>query len=108
NTNPKAQNPQPAPVVDDEGVIDLGNLKSDVCQHFIKIRKGEFIKAKCSHYKKLLAGESNNGTSHLRNHLKTCIQRKIQDGKQKVLDANFVTKGKKEMVATQFNEAVPR
>ncbi|CAI0462766.1 unnamed protein product [Linum tenue] len=107
-TNPEAQNPEPTLAGNDEEVLDLGNLKSDVWNHFIKIKKGELIKAKCNHCKKLLAGESNNGTSHLRNHLKSCMQRKIHDGKQKVLGANFVTKGKREIVATKFNAAISR
>ncbi|CAI0557865.1 unnamed protein product [Linum tenue] len=107
-TNAEPQNPIPTPAGDDEEVLELGNLKSDVWKHFTKIKKGELIKAKCNYCKKLLAGESNNGTSHLRNHLRTCMQKRIQDGKQKVLGTNFVSKGKREMVATQFNQAVSK
>ncbi|CAI0391487.1 unnamed protein product, partial [Linum tenue] len=55
-TNAEPQNPIPTPAGDDEEVLELGNLKSDVWKHFTKIKKGELIKAKCNYCKKLLAG----------------------------------------------------
>ncbi|CAL1405835.1 unnamed protein product [Linum trigynum] len=47
-----------------EEVIDLGRLKSPVWGHYTKVRVSGVIKAKCNYYKKLLGGESNNGTTH--------------------------------------------
>ncbi|CAL1356356.1 unnamed protein product [Linum trigynum] len=92
----------------DEEVIQLGRLKSVVWQHFTKVRVKGVIKAKCNYCKKLLGCESGNGTSHLKSHVKTCMQRRIQEGKQKVLGPNFVAKGKREMVASQFDDEVSR
>ncbi|CAI0432278.1 unnamed protein product [Linum tenue] len=93
---------------DEEEVIRLGRLKSIVWKHFTKIRVKGVIKAKCYYCKKMLGGESGNGTSHLKSHVRTCMQRRIQEGKQKVLGPNFVAKGKREMVASQFDDEVSR
>ncbi|CAN0892057.1 hypothetical protein LINGRAHAP2_LOCUS17330 [Linum grandiflorum] len=38
------------------------------------------MKARCKYCRKLLGGETSNGISHLRNHMKTCIQKRIHDG----------------------------
>ncbi|CAI0552046.1 unnamed protein product [Linum tenue] len=42
----------------------------------------------------MLGGEFGNGTSHLKSHVRTCMQRRIQEGKQKVLGPDFLAKGK--------------
>ena len=45
-------------------------LKSVVWQHFIKIKVGEFDKAKHIYCKELLGGESKNRTRQLHDHQK--------------------------------------
>ncbi|CAN1167580.1 Zinc finger BED domain-containing protein RICESLEEPER 2, partial [Linum perenne] len=60
-------------------------------------------KARCKYCRKLLSGDSNSGTSHLRNHHRTCLQKKIHDGQQRVLGANYLPKGKAQMIATEYN-----
>ncbi|CAN0881348.1 hypothetical protein LINGRAHAP2_LOCUS14189 [Linum grandiflorum] len=77
--------PAPAPAPELDGQVVLGRQTSDVWADFTKVwYKGE-VKAQCNHYKKYLAGHSSHGTSHLRNHLTTCLPKKIKDGTQKVL-----------------------
>ncbi|CAN0893181.1 hypothetical protein LINGRAHAP2_LOCUS17998 [Linum grandiflorum] len=41
------------------------------------------MKAKYKYYKKVLGGDTNNGTTHLRNHTTRYIQRQLHDGTQK-------------------------
>ncbi|CAN1273514.1 hypothetical protein LINPERPRIM_LOCUS15078 [Linum perenne] len=41
------------------------------------------IKARCKYCQKLLAGSSNNGTTHLKTHMGNYIQRKIHDRSQR-------------------------
>ncbi|CAN1785294.1 Putative AC9 transposase [Linum perenne] len=62
------------------------------------------MKARCKYCLKLLSGDSNSGTSHLRNHNRTCIH----DGQQKVLGPNFLHKGKAQLVATKYNYEVAK
>ncbi|CAN1268070.1 Putative AC transposase [Linum perenne] len=57
---------------------------------------------------KLLGGDYSNGTSHLRSHVKSCIQKRIHDGSQKFLGPNLLIKGKTELVATAYNAEVSR
>ena len=55
-------------------------LTSNVWPHFSRVRIGEIMKAICKYSRKLLGGETSNGTSHLRSHLSnSCIQKKIHD-----------------------------
>ncbi|CAN0875052.1 hypothetical protein LINGRAHAP2_LOCUS10606 [Linum grandiflorum] len=35
------------------------------------------MKAKCKYYRKILGGDTSNGTSHLRNHKKVYVQKQI-------------------------------
>ncbi|CAL1413299.1 unnamed protein product [Linum trigynum] len=86
-----------------EEVIDLGKLKSHVWAHYTKIRLNGAVKAKCNYCKKLLVGESNNGTTHLKNHTRICVQKKIRDGSQKILGPHYLAQGKQDLVATAFN-----
>ncbi|CAN1240278.1 Putative AC transposase [Linum grandiflorum] len=51
------------------------------------------MKAKCKYYRKILGGDTSNGTSHLRNHKKVCVQKQIHDGSQKNLAVNFLSNG---------------
>ncbi|CAN1752758.1 Putative AC transposase [Linum perenne] len=104
--NPENQ-PQPAAVVGDESV-DHSRLTSDVWAHCNIVKVNGVLKARCKYCRKLLSGESNSGTSHIRNHIRTCIHKKIHDGQQKVFGPNFVTKGKAQLVATEYNYEVAK
>ncbi|CAN0903118.1 Zinc finger BED domain-containing protein RICESLEEPER 2 [Linum grandiflorum] len=67
------------------------------------------MKAKCKYCRKILGGDTSNGTSHLRNHKKVCVQKQIHDGSQKNLAVNFLSNGvvrKKELCSGQFNNEV--
>ncbi|CAN1246756.1 Putative AC transposase [Linum grandiflorum] len=84
------------------------NLTSDVWPHFTRLYLNGILKAKCIYYKKVLAGKSTNGTSHLRTHRNRCVQKKIHDGSQRILGANYSAKGKAEMSTNQFSSEVSR
>ncbi|CAI0382722.1 unnamed protein product [Linum tenue] len=83
-------------------------LTSDVWPHFVRLKFNGEIKAKCKYCRKRLGGDTSNGTSHLRNHYKTCTQRKIHDGRQRVLGPDYKPTGKPLLSATQFNSDVSR
>ncbi|CAN1190018.1 Putative AC transposase [Linum perenne] len=104
--NPENQ-PQPAAIVGDENV-DQSRLTSDVWAHCSRVRVNGVMKAKCKYCRKLLSGESNSGTSNIRNHIRTCIRKKIHDGQQKVLGSNFISKGKAKLVAIEYNYEVAK
>ncbi|CAN1340024.1 Putative AC transposase [Linum perenne] len=82
--------------------------KSTVWLHFERDKVHDIWKAKCNNCRKFLGGDSNNGTSHLKSHIKSCIQKRIHDGSQKVLGPNLLSKGKTELVATASNLFFPR
>ncbi|CAN0875050.1 hypothetical protein LINGRAHAP2_LOCUS10606 [Linum grandiflorum] len=53
-------------------------LKTDVWPHFTRfLDKNGVMKAKCKYYRKILGGDTSNGTSHLRNHKKVYVQKQI-------------------------------
>ncbi|CAN0925295.1 Zinc finger BED domain-containing protein RICESLEEPER 2 [Linum grandiflorum] len=87
-------------------------LKSNVWLHFIRfLDKNNEMKARCKYCKKVLGGDTNNGTTHLRNHTTRCIQRQLHDGTQKNIKTNFLPKGvlgKKELCSGQYNAEVAR
>ncbi|CAN0893074.1 Zinc finger BED domain-containing protein RICESLEEPER 2 [Linum grandiflorum] len=87
-------------------------LKSDVWPHFTRfVDKNGVMKVKCKYCRKILGGDTSNGTSHLRNHKKVCVQKQIHDGSQKNLVVNFLSNGvvgKKELCSGQFNNEVSR
>ncbi|CAN1272876.1 hypothetical protein LINPERPRIM_LOCUS14759, partial [Linum perenne] len=64
--NPENQ-PQPAAIVGEHDV-DQSRLTSDVWVHFNRKKVNGVMKARCKYCLKLLSGDSNSGTSHLRNH----------------------------------------
>ncbi|CAN0920099.1 Putative AC transposase, partial [Linum grandiflorum] len=66
------------------------------------------VKAKCNYCKRLLGGHSSNGTSHLKSHVKSCLQKKISNGCQRILCPNYVSQGNKELVATSYNADVSK
>ncbi|CAN0919055.1 hypothetical protein LINGRAHAP2_LOCUS31233, partial [Linum grandiflorum] len=84
--------------------IELSKLKSAVWEHFTKIKANDVVKVKCNYCKRLLGGHSSNGTLHLKSHVKSCLQKKILDGYQGVLGPNYVSQGKKELVATRSQQ----
>ncbi|CAN1186850.1 Putative AC9 transposase [Linum perenne] len=76
--------------------------------HFERVKVHDIWKAKYNYCRKLLDGDSNNGTSHLRNHVNSCIWKRIYDGSQKVLGPSLLIKCKTELVATDYNAEVSR
>ncbi|CAN1251051.1 Putative AC transposase [Linum perenne] len=83
-------------------------LKSDVWPHFQRLQVNGELKAKCIYCRKLLCGHSNNGTTHLRNHRDGCIQKKIHDGRQKILGPNFIGKIQPDLTVGQANIFFPK
>ncbi|CAN0899607.1 Zinc finger BED domain-containing protein RICESLEEPER 1 [Linum grandiflorum] len=87
-------------------------LKSNVWPHFTRfLDKNNEMKARCKYCKKVLGGDTNNDTTHLRNHTTRCIQRQLHDGTQKNIKTNFLPKGvlgKKELCSGQYNAEVAR
>ncbi|CAN1215391.1 hypothetical protein LINPERPRIM_LOCUS196 [Linum perenne] len=59
---------------------------------------------------KLVGGQSNNGTAHLKTHMGNCIQRKIHDRSKKILGPDVFTNtmGKMELRALIYNPEVSR
>ncbi|CAL0310698.1 unnamed protein product [Lupinus luteus] len=57
-------------------------LTSDVWNHFERVRMADTCYAICVHCNKKLSGSSNNGTTHLRNHLMRCLKRSNFDVSQ--------------------------
>ncbi|CAN0905893.1 Zinc finger BED domain-containing protein DAYSLEEPER, partial [Linum grandiflorum] len=101
--------------VDEPTALAFGvkrTLKSDVWSHFTRfLYKNGVMKAKCKYYRKILGGDTSNGTSHLKNHKKVCVQKQIHDGSQNNLVVNFIPNGgigKKELCSGQFNNEVSR
>jgi hypothetical protein len=45
---------------------------------FTKVKVGSTKYAKCNHCSKKLSGMSRNGTNHLKNHLKSCVLKRIK------------------------------
>ena len=85
---------------------EKGKLKSVVWEHFEKIKVDGKYKAKCNYCKKLLGGETKNGTKHLHHHTNICIQKKaLAKGKggQKTLFSK-ISSGKKELACGAYNE----
>ena len=52
---------------------------SDVWNHFTRKKVDGKFKAQCHHCSKLYLGDSNMGTTHLRNHLAKCPRLKFKD-----------------------------
>ncbi|KAJ0981634.1 hypothetical protein J5N97_009889 [Dioscorea zingiberensis] len=75
----------PTQVNEEEPQVGGKRLKSMVWQHFKKIKVGELNKAECNYCKKLLGGESKNGTRHLHDHNKVCKMRPFNNIRQKTL-----------------------
>ncbi|KAE8668680.1 Detected protein of unknown function [Hibiscus syriacus] len=84
-------------------------LKSMVWDHFKKEKINNEWKAICNHCQNKFNGESKNGTSHFRDHLKRCKKRVQVDIQQQVLVANQKkSDGKLAIGAFSFNQDVAR
>ncbi|CAN1244501.1 hypothetical protein LINPERPRIM_LOCUS6119, partial [Linum perenne] len=85
STGTVGDSPQPnsRPV---EEIIGTSKLTSVNWSHFLKIRTGNEIKARCKYCLKQLGGQSNHSTTYLKTHMDNCIQRKIHDRSQKMLN----------------------
>ncbi|XP_044465418.1 zinc finger BED domain-containing protein RICESLEEPER 3-like [Mangifera indica] len=73
--------PIPSPEIN-VGMNKKRKLRSDVWNHFTKYEnKDKEVKAQCHYCKKNFDGSSKNGTTHLKNHLKSCLknQDKVTD-----------------------------
>ncbi|KAJ6822838.1 zinc finger BED domain-containing protein RICESLEEPER 2-like [Iris pallida] len=78
----------------DDGLIKRRKTRSEVWDEFEKKHLGAGkIRATCHHYKKKFDGSSKNGTTHLRNHLKTCCRRPQNRHSQRLITS--VTSGGK-------------
>ncbi|CAN0908225.1 Zinc finger BED domain-containing protein RICESLEEPER 1 [Linum grandiflorum] len=99
---------QPQDAIAQPPLAASSNLTSDVWPHFTRLYLNGILKAKCIYCKKVLAGKSTNGTSHLRTHRNRCVQKKIHYGSQRILGANYSAKGKAEMSTNQFSNFFPK
>ncbi|GKE42207.1 zinc finger BED domain-containing protein RICESLEEPER 2-like protein, partial [Tanacetum coccineum] len=63
------------------------NLQEDN-QHFEKVTVDGKQKAECHLCRSLLSGESNHGTTHLHDHLRSCKKRKQPDIRERLLADN--------------------
>ncbi|CAI0389890.1 unnamed protein product [Linum tenue] len=83
-------------------------LTSNVWPHFNRVRVNRVMNARCKYCRKSLGGETSNGTSHMRSHIKTCIQKRIHDGSQNILGPNYQPAGNPQLFASQYNSEVSR
>jgi hypothetical protein len=67
---------------DDVPVGSKRKLKSEVWLEFDRVQLNGVWKAKCQWCKKLLGGDTRNGTKHLKNHLQICPDRSCRKGLQ--------------------------
>ncbi|CAN0839293.1 Zinc finger BED domain-containing protein DAYSLEEPER [Linum grandiflorum] len=103
------QHPENAQQAENVEVVPLGNRrKSEVWDHFDRIKVHGILKAKCHYCRKLLGGHSTSGTSHLWNHINICIHKKIHDGRQKIMGPKLVGKSKRDVSAIAYNAEVSR
>ncbi|KAL4290572.1 hypothetical protein GQ457_14G016350 [Hibiscus cannabinus] len=95
-------------VVIEDNVSNESNpskLKSIVWEHFKKEKINNEWKETCNHCKKKFSGDSKNGTSHLRDHMRRCNKRGQLDIRQQVLVANQrKSDGKVTVKAASFNQ----
>jgi hypothetical protein len=66
-------------------------LRSDVWKDFDQVEVDGVGKAKCKHCKKKLSGITKNGTSHLHQHLKSCIYNQKKKGVKVQSNLRFAT-----------------
>ena len=67
-------------IEDDVCVGSKRKLKSTVLLEFDRVQLNGVWKAQCQWCKKLLGGETRNGTKHLKNHLEICESRSCRKG----------------------------
>ncbi|GAB2268742.1 hypothetical protein Dimus_038733 [Dionaea muscipula] len=93
-------------------ILPKNHLRSKWWENFqrIRLKKNGSIKARCLYCNKKLGGEAKNGTTHLADHSKSCLKKKLVDNKQKVLTPTFMMgEGKKANLQTyNFDPEVSR
>src|ERR1044072_7481538 len=97
---------QVAQDADLEIVAPSKRLRSDVWQHFRRIKLGVQNKAQCLYCKTNLSAVNTNGTSHLRAHTNRCTQRKVQTrdhDKGQPFITPKIFQGKQEMGIGNYN-----
>ncbi|XP_019179524.1 PREDICTED: zinc finger BED domain-containing protein RICESLEEPER 3-like [Ipomoea nil] len=91
------------------GPSDSKRLKSVVWEHFTKKVVNGVDKAECNYCKKLLGGQSKNGTKHLHDHHRSCKMKPIQNLKQQtLLQQQWKADGKMGLSTFKFNPEVTR
>lgn len=72
---------------DGDQILSKSKCRSGVWDHFQKVKqkKDGVEKARCLYCKKKYVGHAKSGTSHLKDHFKSCFMKKSIDSKQKFL-----------------------
>lgn len=86
---------------------DGGNkrkFRSPAWDHIERRLIGGKWKAICNDCKKILVGESNTGTKHLLDHIKTCLHKKLKTIKQSLLQPTKSNDGTKMFGTYHFNQ----
>lgn len=94
---------EPIEIEDDEDPIEEDEdgpasgakrkLTSVVWKEFKRVKYMGTTKAKCMYCFKKLSGETNHGTKHLHDHLKSCTLRKIKTAGNKTLSQSYLRFG---------------
>ncbi|GAB2269933.1 hypothetical protein Dimus_038811 [Dionaea muscipula] len=109
---PESPNVEPSvdvePSTEREVEVPGKKMRSRVWNHFTKEKQGDKMKAICNHCKKILGGESKNGTKHLLDHLeKFCSKLNVINSGQKVL-TNMLKNDKLQMMPYSFDQDFAR
>lgn len=87
--------------------VNSGNKKkrrSPAWDHFVEIYIGGKRKAECPDCKKVLGGESKNGTKHLLDHMKICLHKKQKTMKQSLLNPTTSNDGSMKLGTYTFDQ----
>lgn len=80
-----------------------------MCGSILKKRQIKGLwKAVCKHCKKPLSGASKAGTTHLKNHMKTCLMKKQKTCRQSTLNAVKGSDGSMKLGTYEFDQARSR
>ncbi|CAL5344289.1 unnamed protein product [Camellia sinensis] len=106
-SQPPLPNQNVLDVDDSDSSLATRKNPSFVWQHFKKEKIDGVWKAICNYCKKHLGGNPKHGTSHLRDHYRSCLKkRKGMDMRQRVLTSNFNKESPK--VSYSFDEDIAR
>ncbi|GAB2269949.1 hypothetical protein Dimus_038812 [Dionaea muscipula] len=93
-------------------ILSKSHLRSTWWENFqrIKLQKNGLIKARYLYCNKKLGGDARNGTTHLADHSKSCLKKKMVENRQKVLTPAFMMgEGKRANLQTySFDQEVSR